>query len=101
MLGECITVTLKHNCMAIDDQSVLNKDIPSSPTSFGVLDVSDDILQDCSTVSQNNEPPILASNSSNYKFPNDPAIIMETNISSNLLQYFFELGPCQPGVLGA
>ncbi|KAL4148699.1 hypothetical protein QTP88_002869 [Uroleucon formosanum] len=99
MLGECTTVTLKHNCMAIDDQSVLNEDILSSPTSFGVLDVSDDILQDCSTVSQNNELPILASNSSNYKFPNDPAIIMETNISSNLLQYFFELGPYQPGVL--
>lgn len=32
-------------------------------------------------------------------FPNDPAIIMATNISSNLLQYFFELGPCQPGVV--
>lgn len=23
---------------------------------------------------------------------------METNISSNLLQYFFELAPCPPGV---
>lgn len=53
-------------------------------------------MQDSSTVSQCNVHPISASK---YTFPNDPAIILETNVSSNLLQYFFELGPCQPGVL--
>jgi len=31
-LGDRTTVTLKHNCMDIDDQSVLNENIPSSPT---------------------------------------------------------------------
>lgn len=54
------------------------------------------MLQDSSTLSQCNVHPISASK---YTFPNDPAIILETNVSSNLLQYFFELGPCQPGVL--
>lgn len=29
-------------------------------------------------------------------FPNDPANIVKTHISSNLLHYYFELGPCQP-----
>jgi len=33
MLGDSTTVILKQNCMDIDDQSVLNEDISSSPTS--------------------------------------------------------------------
>lgn len=32
MLGDSTAVTLKHNCMDIDDQNILNEDIPSSPT---------------------------------------------------------------------
>lgn len=42
-----------------------------------------ELLQNCSTVSQNNEFSIL---DSTYTFPNDPVIIMETNIYSNRLQ---------------